>query len=40
MPEDGVDNAEFQESLDQDGLGPAFQDRLRQLLTSDTAGRN
>lgn len=36
----GVDQAEFQDGLEQDGLGVGFQERLRELLTSDSTSRN
>ncbi|MEM6672480.1 MAG: SelL-related redox protein [Planctomycetota bacterium] len=37
---EGVDSAVFQENLEHDGLGVGFQERLRELLTSDAGGRN
>lgn len=39
MAEDGVDLAEFQGELEEDGIGRGFQERLRELLTSDAGGR-
>ncbi|MEM8712575.1 MAG: SelL-related redox protein, partial [Planctomycetota bacterium] len=35
--EDGVDQAGFEEELEQDGLGAGFRDQLRQLLTSESS---
>ncbi|MCR9247497.1 MAG: SelL-related redox protein [bacterium] len=39
VAEEGVDQAEFQQGLDQDGVGFGFQDRLRRLLTAETSDR-
>lgn len=38
VAEEGVDHAEFQESLEQDGLGLGFQERLRKLLLFEAPG--
>jgi len=40
VAEEGVDQAGFQDELEQDGVGRGFQERLRQMLTSEAGGRN
>lgn len=40
LAEGGVDQADFQGELEEDGLGQGFQERLRELLTSDANARN
>lgn len=37
---EGVDYAEFQDELEQEGVGRGFQERLRQMLTSEAGGQN
>ncbi|MEM7205288.1 MAG: SelL-related redox protein [Planctomycetota bacterium] len=39
VAEQGADQAEFQESLEAEGVGLGFQDRLRQALSSEATGR-
>lgn len=40
VAEEGVDVAGFQDELEREGIGRGFQDRLRQMLTSEAGGRN
>lgn len=40
LAEEGIDELEFQGELDGEGVGLGFQERLRQLLTADSATRN
>ena len=39
VAEEGADEAEFQQSLEQEGVGFGFQDRLRQALSTQAPGR-